>query len=79
MQIIDQQHQIANINENTLKLKSEELLFKLKVKFCTLLQEINITEADLNKFNKIHKVDEIILFISEKVKEKINKFNQIKS
>jgi DNA-binding Xre family transcriptional regulator len=78
MQIIEK-NQLNNLNENTLKLKSEELLFKLKVKFGTLLQEVNITEAELNKFNKIHKVDEIILFLSEKIKDKLNQFTHIRN
>lgn len=53
-----------SLNENTLKLKSEELLFKLKVRLSTLLQEVSIPEAEIVRFNKLAKVDELILFLS---------------
>lgn len=60
-----------SLNENTLKLKAEELLFKLKVRLSTLLQEVSVPEGEIARFNKIGKVDEIILFLSEKVKDRV--------
>ena len=62
---------LNSLSENTLKLKAEELLFKLKVRLGTLLQEVSVPEAEVARFNKLAKVDEIILFLSEKVKERV--------
>ena len=48
---------LNSLSENTLKLKAEELLFKLKVRLGTLLQEVSVPEAEVARFNKLAKVD----------------------
>jgi hypothetical protein len=43
LQVIEGQ-QLGSLNESTLRLKAEELLFKLKVRFGSLLREVGANE-----------------------------------
>ncbi len=47
------------------------MVFKFKSRIGTLLKEINISLFDLNKFSALARIDDILNFLSEKVKEKI--------
>lgn len=49
----------------------EEMAFKFKSRIGTLLKEISISVADLSRFSSLTKIDDILNFLSEKVKEKL--------
>lgn len=70
---------MGSLNESTLRLKAEELLFKLKVRFGSLLREVGANEEEVSRFSQLGKVDEIILFVSEKVRHGINEASRIAS
>jgi hypothetical protein len=50
-------------------LKIEEMIFKFKTRIGTLLKEMTISVAELNRFTGLSRIDDIIDFLSEKVKE----------
>jgi hypothetical protein len=60
-----------DFNSHLIQLKMEEMAFKFKSRIGTLLKEISISVADLTRFSSLAKIDEILNFLSEKVKEKL--------
>jgi hypothetical protein len=49
----------------------EEMEFKFKSRIGTLLKEISIPMVELNRFTALAKIDDILNFLSEKIKEKL--------
>jgi hypothetical protein len=49
----------------------EEMAFKFKSRIGTLLKEISIPMVELNRFTALAKIDDILNFLSEKIKEKL--------
>jgi hypothetical protein len=49
----------------------EEMAFKFKSRIGTLLKEIGISVFDLTRFTSLAKIDDILNFLSEKVKERL--------
>jgi hypothetical protein len=47
------------------------MAFKFKSRIGTLLKEINISMIDLNRFTSLARIDDILNFLSEKIKEKL--------
>ncbi len=45
------------------------MIFKFKTRIGTLLKEMTISVAELNRFTGLSRIDDIIDFLSEKVKE----------
>ena len=60
-----------DFNSHLVQLKMEEMAFKFKSRIGTLLKEISISVADLSRFSSLTKIDDILNFLSEKVKEKL--------
>jgi len=67
------------LNENTLRLKAEELLFKLKVRFGSLLKEMGVKEEEALRFSLLGKADEVILFVTDSVRKRLNEASSIAS
>lgn len=65
------------LNESTIRLKAEELMFKLKVRLGSLLRELGCREEEVSRFSQLGKVDELVLFISERVREGLNEANRV--
>lgn len=49
------------------------MTFKYKTKISCLLKELNVSTNDMIRFNNISKTEEILNFLSLKVREKITK------
>lgn len=60
-------------NEELLKLKLEEMIFKFKTRIGALLKEIDISVAELGKFTNLNRIDEILDFLNEKVRARLFK------
>ena len=53
------------------------MLFKLKVRFWSLLKEIGVSEEEAARFGQLGKVDEIILFVTDSVRKALNTASNI--
>ncbi len=69
VQAADKQTQLK---DNIIRLKSEELTFKLKSKFAMTLRYINISSGQLSKFTSLGSIDEILDFMNRKIKDLIS-------
>jgi hypothetical protein len=49
----------------------EEMAFKFKSRIGTLLKEVGISVTDLTRFTSLAKIDDILNFLSEMVKERL--------
>ena len=47
------------------------MAFKFKTKIATLLKEIAIPATDLAKYASLNKIDDMLYFLSEKIKQKL--------
>lgn len=71
LQVIEES-QLGVLGESTQRLRTEELLFKLKVRFGSLLKEISVDEEEVTRFGQLTKVDELILFVTERLRRAIS-------
>lgn len=51
-------------NDHLIKLKVEEMAFKIKTKIGTLLKEMNIPLTELTKYASLTKIDDFLNFVS---------------
>jgi len=54
-----------------IRLKIEEMTFKYKLKISNLLKELNTSSHEMTRFHNIVRIDDILNFLSEKVREKM--------
>lgn len=59
------------LNDNLLQLRIEEITFKFKMKIGSLLKELNLSSEEMERFGLLLKIDDILHFLSGKVREKI--------
>lgn len=59
------------LNNNLLQLRIEETTFKYKVKIGNLLKELNLSSEEMDRFGFLTKIEDILHFLSDKVREKI--------
>jgi chromosome segregation ATPase len=64
--------QMGVLGESTQRLRTEELLFKLKVRFGSLLSEAAATEEEVARFGQLTKVDELILFVTDRIRRALS-------
>ena len=60
-----------HMNNNYIHLKVEEMAFKFKTKIATILKEIAIPASDLAKYSSLNKIDGMVYFLSQKIKQKL--------
>ena len=60
-----------HMNNNCIHLKVEEMAFKFKTKIVTILKEIAIPASDLAKYSSLNKIDGMVYFLSQKIKQKL--------
>lgn len=57
--------------ENLLRIKNEEVLFKIKIQAANLLAEFQVDKADVNGINYLESENEIFEFLMTKLKTKL--------
>ncbi len=52
-----------------MRLKTEEIMFKYKTKIGCMLREIGATGSELERFTSLTRTDDILSFLSEKIRQ----------
>jgi hypothetical protein len=69
--VIDDNEKKIKRLENLLRIKNEEVLFKIKIQAANLLAEFQVDKADINGINYLESENEIFEFLMSKLKLKL--------
>lgn len=69
--VVDDNEKKIKRLENLLRIKNEEVLFKIKIQAANLLAEFQVDKADINGINYLESENEIFEFLMNKLKLKL--------